>query len=419
MRFAYATLITLVLWLTTTSYWTESLCANSHTLHACFLPEINIQVGPQLNLWNGFDKWVINFGISPQQMCHLLKHCICNRMTSSANAAATTTRKLSEEKNDNMDVMLNGQKRQVGVMVVSSQKKAKGKETFPQRPPFWLGYHALNVIACENNEPLEPTLSVSELVKFGMSHDEALEHLEAVPSFPYILQEAWPSRRIDGKEGGHFNLTQVPSEVEVDEGGFVLDYQIAISFELGNRNWTRDEILAKTELKLKTMNIELGEMLGEPIAILCFHGTKRWSGTIKLHLKNPMKDANDLLQCTRSFILKLDNITYCRCKVCKSFDSIAIASLLSVKISSPTLKDKKWFLLHEEIVRDSFKRGYEFEITNVQKNDYAEFAWIKLHIQNKPKGLKLTRFHSSMKSWKLTLQAMISSPRTIKPEKMR
>ena len=89
------------------------------------------------------------------------------------------------------------------------------------------------------------------------------------------------------------------------------------------------------------MNIELGEMLGEPIAILCFHGSKRWSGTIKLHLKNPMKDANDLLQGTRSFILKLDNITYCRGKVFKSFDSIAIASLLSVKISSPTLKRQK------------------------------------------------------------------------------
>src|ERR1700738_1572029 len=92
--------------------------------------------------------------------------------------------------------------------------------------------------------------------------------------------------------------------------------------------------------------------------------------------QNPMKDANDLLQGTRSFILKLDNITYCRGKAFKSFDSIAIASLLSVKISSPTLKDRKWFQLHKE-VKDGFKRGYEFEVTNVQKNDSAEFAWIK------------------------------------------
>lgn len=35
------------------------------------------------------------------------------------------------------------------------------------------------------------------------------------------------------------------------------------------------------------MNIELGEILGEPIAIICFHGFKMWNGTIKIHLKDP------------------------------------------------------------------------------------------------------------------------------------
>ena len=136
------------------------------------------------------------------------------------------------------------------------------------------------------------------------------------------------------------------------------------------------------------MGIQLGEILGEPIAILCFHGSKRWSGTIKLHLKNPAKDAKDLLYGNRSFILKLDDITYCRGKAFKSFDSIAIASLLSVKISSPTLVGKKWFELHEKIVKDSFKRGYEFEITNVQKNDNAEFAWIKIPSPDQAKKIK-------------------------------
>ena len=273
-------------------------------------------------------------------------------------------------------------------MIVSSQKKAKGKGVVSQCPFFWLGYHAMNAIACKNGDALEPTYSVSELVKFGMEYDEALEHLEAVPSFPYIPQEAWPSKRMDGKEGGHFNLTQVPFDVEVDEGGFSLDYQVAITFELCGRNLSRDEIYEKTEARLKTMNIELEEILGEPIAILCFHGSKRWSGTIKLHLKNPMKDANDLLHGNRSFILKLDNTTYCRGKAFKSFDSIAIASLLSVKISSPTLKNRKWFQLHEEIVKDGFKRGYEFEVTNVQKNDSAEFVWIKTPSPDQAKKVK-------------------------------
>ena len=79
--------------------------------------------------------------------------------------------------------------------------------------------------------------------------------------------------------------TQVPFDVEVDEGEFALDYQVAITFELCDQNLSRDEINAKTEARLKRMNIQLGEMLGEPIAFLCFHGSKRWSGTIKFHLK--------------------------------------------------------------------------------------------------------------------------------------
>ena len=116
----------------------------------------------------------------------------------------------------------------------------------------------MNVIACDNGEPLEPTLSVSELVKFGMIHEEALEHLAAVPSFPYVPQEAWPSKRADGKEGGHFNLTQIHFDVETDENGFALNYQVAITFELCERTLLRDGIYAKTEERLKAMNIHLG-----------------------------------------------------------------------------------------------------------------------------------------------------------------
>jgi len=67
---------------------------------------------------------------------------------------------------------------------------------------------------------------------------------------------------MDGKEGGHLNLTQIPFNVEVDEGGFALDYQIAITFELGERNLIRDEIYLKTVTKLQKMEIELGEILG-------------------------------------------------------------------------------------------------------------------------------------------------------------
>ena len=63
---------------------------------------------------------------------------------------------------------------------------------------------------------------------------------------------------MDGKEGGHFNLTQVPFDVEIDENGFAFDYQVAITFELCERTLLRDEIYAKTEERLKAMKIDLG-----------------------------------------------------------------------------------------------------------------------------------------------------------------
>ena len=96
-----------------------------------------------------------------------------------------------------------------------------------------------------------------------------------------------------------------------------------------------------------------------------------------------MKNVNDLLYGIRSFTLKLDNITYCKGKVFKSFDSIAIATLLLGIIYSPTLEDKKWFQLHDEIVNDSFKRGHEFEITNVQKMTMRSLHGLKFHPQIK------------------------------------
>jgi len=102
-----------------------------------------------------------------------------------------------------------------------------------------------------------------------------------------------------------------------------------------------------------------------------------------------MKDVNDLLQGNRSFILELEDMTCCRGKAFKSFDSIAIASLFSVKISGPSLKGKKLFQLHEEIVKNSFKRGYEFEVTNVQKNDDAKFAWTKTPSPEQAKKIKM------------------------------
>ena len=46
-------------------------------------------------------------------------------------------------------------------------------------------------------------------------------------SFPYVPQVEWASKRQDGLKGQHYNLTQLPFDVEVDENGFsfIIKYQ--------------------------------------------------------------------------------------------------------------------------------------------------------------------------------------------------
>ena len=107
------------------------------------------------------------------------------------------------------------------------------------------------------------------------------------------------------------------------------------------------------------MKIEVGKIIEEPIIVFYFHGTKRWSGVFKLHLKNPETDRNGLLRGLRPFILKIDQFTHSIGKMCKCFDTMAITSMLSVNITTPSIKCKKWYDLFEEIIGDEFRRGHE------------------------------------------------------------
>lgn len=351
--------------------------ANHFFFHSQFLG------GPQLNLWKGIRGKKIR-SIPHSKLKY--KTFVCFAYIRMATITPTSSsRKLFE--NENIDSTSG--KRPVLAVVLSSQKKVKGiAPTERTRPPYWLGFQAMNTIAKFANMPLIQTPSFTELVKKGMCESEAHEMVESSPSFPFVAQEEWPSIRTDGKEGMHYNLTQIPSDVEVGDHGFALDYHISIHFEIERIELDRDVILNLTKDRLKTMRIEVGEVLGEPIAVLCFHGTKRWSGIIKLHLKNPEMDGYGLLCGLRPFILKLGQFTHAIGKVCKSFDTIAIASMLSVKVTTPSIKGKEWYDLFVEIVGDGFRRGLDFEITNVQKSADAEFAWIKAPSPEEAKRIK-------------------------------
>lgn len=239
---------------------------------------------------------------------------------------------------------------------------------------MWLGFQALNHIYKQKELPQEHIGTTRDLMKKGIDFDEAKEMQNMVPSFPFVPQLEWPSKRDDGIEGQHFNLIQLPFDVEVDEHGFSFDYQISVQFELKDAQWEKNVIMGKVNERLTKMNIKTRELIGEPIAIMYYHKSTTWSGTIKLHLDNPVIDVKNLLQGTKAFILTLDEDKPWRGKVCKSYDMLALNNLLLVKITSDTLIGLEWYNIFEEVVNEGFARKFDYEVTNIQKKKKNEFC---------------------------------------------
>lgn len=255
---------------------------------------------------------------------------------------------------------------------------------------MWLGFQALNHIYKQKELPQEHIGTTRDLIKKGIDFDEAKEMQNMVPSFPFVPQLEWPSKRDDGIEGQHFNLIQLPFDVEVDEHGFSFDYQISVQFELKDAQWEKNVIMGKVNERLTKMNIKTRELIGEPIAIMYYHKSTTWSGTIKLHLDNPVIDAKNLLQGTKTFILTLDEDKPWRGKVCKSYDMLALNNLLLVKITSDTLIGLEWYNIFEEIVNEGFARKFDYEITNIQKKKKMNFAWV---VATSPEQAKTINFY--------------------------
>ena len=251
--------------------------ANHFFFHSQFLG------GPQLNLWKGIRGKKIR-SIPHSKLKY--KTFVIFAYISMATPTSSSRKLFENEKIDSTSG-----KRPVHAVVLSSQKKVKGSAPTKRIcPPYWISFQAMNTLAKVANMPLIQLPSFTELVKKCMNEPEVHEMVESFPSFPFVAQEEWHSKRTDGKDGMHYNLTQIPSDVEVGENEFALDYHISIHFEIERIELDRDVILNLTNDRLKTIRIEVGEILREPIVVLCFHGTKRWSGVIKLHLKNPETD---------------------------------------------------------------------------------------------------------------------------------
>ena len=284
----------------------------------CMIPQIKPKYIIHVNFKNH---------TSFQNKDNFLTHSTChNRMSQKTSSYSSAQRykdaMLTIEGNPEKELSLT-QKRSSNIDGTLSQKKANGKsKVILKRPHFWLGFQAINWTNRGNGLPMDSHEPVAVLVKSGMREADALECQNAISCFPFVVQEEWPNSREDSKEGQHYNLTQVPSDVEVDAFGYSLDYQIAIHFELGEKTWSKDTIIDLVIARLKEMDIAFGEDIGEPVTLMCYHKTMNWSGVIKLHLKSPQTDGK--LQGLRPFILKLEDNKLKRGKVCRVYDSLAL-----------------------------------------------------------------------------------------------
>ena len=209
-------------------------------------------------------------------------------MTSQGKGAA---RDLTEDPNFAMleaDSPPQGHKRNNSTKALSEEKKSRAtssekrkvaaKEKLQPPPHFWLGFEAMEKLTIEEGTPLVPEPTPNNVRKVR-SDKEAAELTTAVVSYPHVHQTLFPIVRTDGIEGQHFNLTQLPFEVETDpDTRLSYDYQVAIYFKKPTKQYTHEEMLALTQARLREMRIALGTKIAEPIAILCKNGSARhWS----------------------------------------------------------------------------------------------------------------------------------------------
>ena len=272
---------------------------------------------------------------------------------------------------------------------ISSSKRKKnaeltnGLKDIPR--DFSLGIVAMDQLAIDEGvktKDCKPSTKKEDLIGMGISEEEADEMSQLFKiAFPHVKQLLYPLERPDGKGGQHFNLTQLPIETKVDPGtGLSFDYHIVVFFERPSTDYTHNEILTMAIARLAHMSIEMGIGLAEPIYIPCKEKERNskikfWTGTIKSHLKNPKIDGIGMLKGLRPFILTLDK-TQTLGKICKCYDSIARNTLLSTKIENPKLHLISASELQRDVLIESFRREYDYEIASVQKVKEETWGWL-------------------------------------------
>jgi hypothetical protein len=232
----------------------------------------------------------------------------------------------------------------------------------------------LEEIAKQKGQPILDFSCVQANEQSGMVPTDVLEISTAKIAFPRVPQKVWLAQRSDNQPGNHFYITQIPFDMQVDQTtGFACIYHIFIQFEKTIRDYSSKEITEMTLARFEQMDVQLGDIL-EPIAALySAKEPKAWNGLIKAHLKTPTIDGHNLLSDTRVFALILDGELQ---KISKGYVNTAFNKQLTITTTGETLKNMSAHEVPTDIVETSFRRGQEFEITQVRKAYKDSIAYL-------------------------------------------
>jgi hypothetical protein len=150
----------------------------------------------------------------------------------------------------------NHKKGQLTIQQSIQQKKMKNdlqsKHHKYTNQHLWLSFQAMELLAIDNDTPPQDVhTSIRELIRRGYRENEAAEVHTTKILFPRILQQKWPSARLDGRSEHHFHLTQVPLDVEINpQIGFVLVYHILLNFAKPSIKYNSQEIIDMKKRKV-------------------------------------------------------------------------------------------------------------------------------------------------------------------------
>ena len=150
--------------------------SKNHIIIIHFYSKDKIQSSPQIKLWGGSSfrenrsKTLTNLW---KNLYSLLKLWYLGEKMAAASATNVDMEMAMVDENE---INSSSQKRPTMAQVTISQKKAKGKLVFePKRPPFWLGFQAMNWTNRTKDYPVDNMELISELIRKGMEIEEATE----------------------------------------------------------------------------------------------------------------------------------------------------------------------------------------------------------------------------------------------------